>query len=59
MAISPKNPNKHNFFGFVISKLKTYLFTGILVTAPVTFNDFVNFVILLVYIAHNVFDCDG
>ncbi|MBR5598957.1 MAG: DUF502 domain-containing protein [Alphaproteobacteria bacterium] len=36
MAISPKNPNKHNFFGFVISKLKTYLFTGILVTAPVT-----------------------
>ena len=24
------------FFGFVVSKLKTYLFTGILVTAPVT-----------------------
>ena len=28
--------NKTNFFGFVISKLKTYLFTGILVTTPVT-----------------------
>ena len=27
--------NNTNFFGFVISKLKTYLFTGILVTAPV------------------------
>ena len=33
METPPKN---HNFFGFVISKLKTYLFTGILVTAPVT-----------------------
>ena len=28
--------NKPSFFGYVISKLKTYLFTGILVTAPVT-----------------------
>ena len=27
--------NNANFFGFVVSKLKTYLFTGILVTAPV------------------------
>ncbi len=26
---------KPNFFGYVLSKLKTYLFTGILVTAPV------------------------
>lgn len=34
----PQTPqeNKPSFFGFVISKLKTYLFTGILVTAPVT-----------------------
>ena len=30
-----KKNTSHNFFGFVISKLKTYLFTGILVTAPV------------------------
>jgi uncharacterized membrane protein len=33
-----KNTNKINkptFFGFVLSKLKTYLFTGILVTAPI------------------------
>lgn len=27
---------KPNFFGYVISKLKTYLFTGILVTTPVS-----------------------
>lgn len=27
---------KPSFFGYVVSKLKTYLFTGILVTAPVT-----------------------
>ena len=27
---------KPGFFGYVISKLKTYLFTGILVTMPVT-----------------------
>lgn len=31
-----KTEKKTSFFGFVISKLKTYLFTGILVTAPVT-----------------------
>ena len=31
--IEKKRPN---FFGFVISKLKTYLFTGILVTTPVS-----------------------
>lgn len=30
-----QNTPKPNFFGFVISKLKTYLFTGILVTAPI------------------------
>lgn len=39
--ISDKNektnqPSKPGFFGYVISKLKTYLFTGILVTAPVS-----------------------
>lgn len=33
--LKKQNP-KPSFFGFVISKLKTYLFTGILVTAPVT-----------------------
>ncbi len=31
-----KKQKKPNFFGYVVSKLKTYLFTGILVTAPVT-----------------------
>lgn len=28
-------PHKPSFFGYVVSKLKTYLFTGILVTAPI------------------------
>lgn len=33
----PQQPTKKpSFFGYVVSKLKTYLFTGILVTAPVT-----------------------
>lgn len=31
-----KKKKNSSFFGYVISKLKTYLFTGILVTAPVT-----------------------
>lgn len=35
-----------NFFGFVISKLKTYLFTGILVTAPIA---------ITFYMAYEVF----
>lgn len=37
---------KPNFFGFVISKLKAYLFTGILVTAPVT---------MTFYVAYEIF----
>lgn len=40
-------PQKHNFFGFVISKLKTYLFTGILVTAPVTITFFMAYELFL------------
>ena len=41
-----KKNTSHNFFGFVISKLKTYLFTGILVTAPV---------IITFYMAYELF----
>ncbi len=37
---------KPSFFGYVISKLKTYLFTGILVTAPVA---------ITFYMAYNLF----
>ncbi len=37
---------KPSFFGFVISKLKAYLFTGILVTAPVT---------MTFYVAYEIF----
>lgn len=45
---SLKRTNKQsvNFFGFVISKLKTYLFTGILVTAPIA---------ITFYMAYEVF----
>ncbi len=35
MKKNASTTNKPNFFGFVLSKLKTYLFTGILVTAPI------------------------
>ena len=37
---------KPSFFGFVISKLKAYLFTGILLTAPVT---------MTFYVAYEIF----
>lgn len=41
-----RNKPSINFFGFVISKLKTYLFTGILVTAPIA---------ITFYMAYEVF----
>ena len=42
-----KNNSKPNFFGFVISKLKTYLFTGILVTTPVTITFYMAYELLI------------
>ena len=42
---APKKPSI-NFFGFVVSKLKTYLFTGILVIAPIA---------ITFYMAYEVF----
>lgn len=38
---------KPSFFGYVISKLKTYLFTGILVTAPVAITFYMAFELFL------------
>ncbi len=39
--------DKPNFFGFVTSKLKTYLFTGILVTTPVTITFYMAYELLI------------
>lgn len=44
--IVEEKQKKPSFFGYVVSKLKTYLFTGILVTAPVA---------ITFYMAYNLF----
>ena len=38
-----KQKQKPSFFGYVISKLKTYLFTGILVTTPVSITFYMSY----------------
>lgn len=47
MTAPKKDTPSHDFFGFVISKLKTYLFTGILVTTPVTITFYMAYELLI------------